>query len=196
MILGKDWRSEQDRGDDVLTGMVLIFLAGASVWDWRFRRVPNWWVVFWGGAAWFWLIWSGWQNGGGTLGALRGGAFGLAGALFALTCLFPLYVFRMMGAGDIKAMALMAGTLGVKNGFFCIFYGLAAAAAWSLFIMVRRHLLVKRIRYFLYYLEQLAWLREAVPYYCADRDGHEAALCLTPFLLLGFCIYLVEGGVI
>lgn len=180
----------------MLTGMVLIFLAGGSVWDWRFSRVPNWWVVFWGGAVWLWLMWAGGLERGGLAGAVMGGAIGLAGAMFTLMCLFPFYVFRMMGAGDIKAMALMVGALGVKEGFFCIFYGLAAAAAWSLFIMVRRHLLVKRIRYFLYYLGQLAWLGEAEPYYCADRDGQEAAVCLVPFLLLGCCIYLAKGGMV
>ncbi|MCQ4838257.1 hypothetical protein NE556_24350, partial [[Clostridium] symbiosum] len=54
---------------------------------------------------------------------------------FTVIIFFPLFLFRMMGAGDIKVMAVIAGYMGMDRGVEIIFYGLAAAAVWSLFYM-------------------------------------------------------------
>ena len=46
-------------------------------------------------------------------------------------------------------MAVIAGYMGMDRGVEIIFYGLAAAAVWSLFYMLKQHILAERIKYFL-----------------------------------------------
>ena len=106
----------------------------------------------------------------------------------------------MMGAGDVKLMALLGGVFGVREGFEVIFFGLSAAAVWSFFYMVRKGIFLKRIGYFLNYLK---WMKQyleyfskdelPIPYYDAARDGREAAFCLAPFILLGYIVCLMAG---
>ena len=65
-------------------------------------------------------------------GALAGTAgirlLGYAGRVFG-TCviLYPFFLCRMLGAGDIKLMAVMMGILGIWNGLTALFLGLFCA---------------------------------------------------------------------
>ena len=136
-----------------------------------------------------------WSVGTAALLAAAGLRFlGFFGRVFlGVVFLFPLFFFHMMGAGDVKWMALLCGALGVTSGILVIFYGLAAAAVWSVFCLVRKHLFVQRIRYFLNYMSNLPQMEEVIPYYRAERDGREAALSLAPFLFLGYLLWLFAG---
>ena len=115
---------------------LLSFLTGSALCDFRKGRVPNVLILF--GTAAF-----------GIAGFIRGPSPGDgSGAVFTVIALFfirtfftviiffPLFLFRMMGAGDIKVMAVIAGYMGMDRGVEIIFYGLAAAAVWSLFCLL------------------------------------------------------------
>ena len=190
--------------------LVFLFLAGCSVCDLRTGRIPNRWVFMWwvllgigaimpGCGAEAGLAGVGGLAGG--VGGLEGIDFGLAGGItaaevlpetvdylagccFTGIVLFPLFLFRMIGAGDIKMMFVLGGALGIRSGFTVIFYGLAASALWSLLYMAQKRILLKRIAYFLNYMKVLARMDSIPPYYCAERDGREAVFCLAPFILL------------
>ena len=88
---------------------LLSFLTGSALCDFRKGRVPNVLILF--GTAAF-----------GIAGFIRGPSPGDgSGAVFTVIALFfirtfftviiffPLFLFRMMGAGDIKVMAVIAG---------------------------------------------------------------------------------------
>lgn len=163
--------------------LVFLYLGGCSLRDWRTGKIPNRFLLGWGMVFVLCSVWfGGWLAGIGTC---------LWGTVFTGLILFPLFYFRMMGAGDVKMMALLGGALGVYRGFEVIFCGLAAAAAWSVFYMVRKRMFLKRIRYFLNYMMFLPQSGEPVPYYDAKRDGKEAAFCLAPFLLCGYGLWLM-----
>lgn len=170
---------------------LLIAVTGSALWDLRTGRIPNRWLL-----AWCFLL------GIGRAAICRGspweaGILYGADICFAAICFFPLFLFRMMGAGDIKLMALITGALGKTDGMEVIFCSLAASAVWSLIVMTRKRILWNRIMYFLNYVEELARMGEMRPYYDRERDGKEPAFCFAPFLLLGYGIWMAgKGGIV
>lgn len=173
--------------------VLLFFLSGCALSDLKTGKIPNILVLL--GVASFAISvfirgpsfgYGGWETGAVFI-------LFFARILFTAGVLFPLFLFRMMGAGDIKVMAVTAGYLGMERGFQIIFYGLAAAAAWSLIYMLRKRILLNRIRYFLNYMKNIFRTECILPYYCAcAQDG--AGLCLVPFLWCGYCLWLVVNG--
>lgn len=170
--------------------LLFLFLGGCAVWDWRTGKIPNRWLLLWLLLFGAFLLYEGRGRPAAVL-------YFLAATVFTGAVLFPLFLFRMIGAGDIKTAAMINGILGISTGFKVIFYGLAASAVWSLIYMAQKRILLKRIAYFLKYIENLSRTDRILPYYDAGRDGTEAAFCFSPFLLLGFCIRMMtEGGIL
>lgn len=97
------------------TGLLCLVLAGAAWTDALDKKVRNWWL-FMGAAGGIWC---------------RGAEF-FPGALVVLLAAFFLFRLRVMGAGDGKLMAVMAGYLGLDAGLEAIFFGMAVGAIWSL----------------------------------------------------------------
>jgi prepilin peptidase CpaA len=87
--------------------VLVALLAAAAAIDWRTYRVPNWLTV---GGMTFGLLYNGVAHGlgSGLLPALAGLAAGLA-------LLLPLYALRIMGAGDVKLMAMVGAFLGISQ---------------------------------------------------------------------------------
>lgn len=101
------------------------------------------------------------------------------------------YVFflcRMLGAGDIKLMALCTGFLGIRNGILVIFLSLLSAAAYGSWKLLKRGIFwekMSRLAYFVIQAERKGKL-EAYP-----ERREENSLRLGPFLWLGYCTYLL-----
>jgi prepilin peptidase CpaA len=87
--------------------VLVILLAAAAAIDWRVHRIPNGLTV--GGMA-FGLLYNAAVHGlgSGLLPAIAGLAAGLA-------LLLPLYALRVMGAGDVKLMAMVGAFLGISQ---------------------------------------------------------------------------------
>src|SRR5688500_1390477 len=90
------------------TGVLMGLLLIAAVIDVRTSRIPNW-LVF--GGALYALIYNAisplYARDIGILFALGGLAVGLA-------ALLPAYLFRVMGAGDVKLMAMVGAFIGTS----------------------------------------------------------------------------------
>lgn len=198
--------------------LLFAILSGCALWDWRTGRIPNWWLatgvvlgiaVIWRPEAGGWLGGTGgWLGGAGGIAGLGGSADGTVSAaavmtaaylfkfLFFIVLFFPLFLFRMMGAGDCKMLALIGGYLGIADGFLVMFYGFLAAAFWSLLYMFRKKILIKRFHYFLSYVAVTLRTGQIAPYYDAVRDGTEEAFFLAPFFWCGYVFWLISqiGG--
>lgn len=103
--------------------MVSGMLLAAVVSDVRARRIPNALVVY--GAA-LGLLFQALAPAGAGLfpGSEPGLLTGLLGGLAGLALFLPLYVLRLMGAGDVKLLAMTGVWLGAP--------GVMYAALWSL----------------------------------------------------------------
>lgn len=167
--------------------IVLLFavLAGSACCDMKEHRIPNWWML----AAF---------SCGLALAVLdapegRWGPTAVGYVLRVSVCmalLFPLFVLRMIGAGDIKLMAVMVGYMGMKEGLRIIAYGCFAGAVLALVKLLAQKNLRRRLNYLLAYFWRLFHTKEIVPYYRADRDGYGIVLPLAVCLLAGYAWYL------
>ena len=169
------------------SGLLLVVLLGGAWYDIREHRIPNWWCIcaLVGG---FILTWT-WALPGENLWQLL--LYG--GRILAVTVLwFPLFWLRMIGAGDIKLMALMAGYLGFRAGARAVLYGFFIGAVLAFLKMLVRRNLVQRLTYFFAYIRRLFLTKEAVPYYQASRDGKNAVIPLAVCLLGGYLWYLLR----
>ena len=111
-----------------MTFLLLLFTGGCAFWDLKKRRIPNGMLLL--GGLLFLLIrfglgmkmgytagWDGRLPGYGA--ALMMGIGETCGYLIRigslLIVLFPLYLFRMIGAGDIKMAAVLFGAAGLRQ---------------------------------------------------------------------------------
>lgn len=106
----------------------------------------------------------------------------LAGVLF-----FPLFLFRMLGAADVKMISLIVGFLGPGWGTASVGTGFFLGAVWSLARLLRRKILLQRLSYFFAYIRRITIWKTYEPYYRADRDGGE------PVIPLAFCFSAGTG---
>jgi prepilin peptidase CpaA len=94
---------------------LLLLVLGASIYDIRYRRIPNWMTVT--GAVVGVLLNSFLQQQGSKLLGLDGLVFSLEGLVFGFVVYFVLYALRAMGAGDVKLMAAVGALVGPRNWF-------------------------------------------------------------------------------
>jgi prepilin peptidase CpaA len=90
------------------SGVLIALLSFAAIVDVRTGRIPNW-LVF-GGAAYGLLYNAIFPVSPRDIGIL----IGLGGCTVGLGVLLPFYMFRVMGAGDVKLMAMVGAFLGVS----------------------------------------------------------------------------------
>ena len=95
------WMLVSDAG----TGALLVLLAAAAVIDWRTRRIPNWLTV--GGMV-YGLVFNATHATSLWVGLAHAGE----GLALGLVVLFPLWLLRVMGAGDVKLMAMVGAFVG------------------------------------------------------------------------------------
>jgi prepilin peptidase CpaA len=118
------------------TGLLLMFLVAAAVSDVLTYRIPNWLTV------------SGMLAGvvASTLDApvavMPTVLASLGGLFVGLVCLMPLHALRLMGAGDVKLMAVVGAFIGFPAVLMAILFTLVAggvmAVVWTLALRLGR----------------------------------------------------------
>ena len=102
---------------DLRVGVLLILLAIASVSDYRTFKIPNWLTA--SGIV-FALIY----NTAVPFYRDHGFLWALGGLVIGFLAMLPCYAIRVMGAGDVKLMAMVGAFLGVSDVISAILYSL------------------------------------------------------------------------
>jgi prepilin peptidase CpaA len=88
--------------------VLVALVATAAVYDWRYRRIPN------------WLALTGWITGfamHGLLGGWAGVKVAAGGFALGFGVYLLLYLIHAMGAGDVKLMGAVGALAGADNWF-------------------------------------------------------------------------------
>ncbi|HUJ19954.1 MAG TPA: A24 family peptidase, partial [Bryobacteraceae bacterium] len=101
----------------------------AAMYDWKYRRIPNWLTV------------AGVIAGAAVntaMGGLSGLWLAISGAAFALLLYLPLYALRAMGAGDAKLMTAAGALIGPFEWWSVFIYTILIGGAIALVAVVVR----------------------------------------------------------
>ncbi len=119
---------------DPRTGVLLALLAAAAVCDYRTFRIPN---FITGGGIVFALVYN-------TAVAPEWHAdwtWAPAGMLLGFGAMIPMYALRIMGAGDVKLMAMVGAFLGAAATAWALLFCVLTAGIAALVFAVRKQVL-------------------------------------------------------
>lgn len=120
------------------TGVLLILLVIASVSDYRTYKIPNWLTV--SGMV-FGLIY----NTVIPFSIHHGFLWALGGLLLGFFIMLPCYALRIMGAGDVKLMAMVGAFLGVTDTLHALIFSFIVGGIAALIFSLYRKALVQML---------------------------------------------------
>jgi prepilin peptidase CpaA len=165
-------------------GLLFALVLLAAIYDFRFRRIPNWLTVS-GVAAGFLM----------NLEVLKVAGLGVAAAGMGLALLVyaPLYLLRGMGAGDVKLMAAIGAIAGPGNWLVIFFATALIGGVLALCLSVMKGRLREVLLSVSVMVFELAHLR--VPYRTNSMlDVRNQAALRMPHgvsIAIGACLFLL-----
>ncbi|SFB09473.1 prepilin peptidase CpaA [Acetitomaculum ruminis DSM 5522] len=123
-------------------------------------------------------------------GLLAGTLNFFEGIMIPLIILIPLFVFSMIGAGDIKLLAVVGAFLGYKAVFDCIIISFLLGAVLALVKMLKEGNLLSRLQYLAEYFKEFLITKKIKPYYIPE-EGNKNILHFSLEIFLGVLISLV-----
>jgi len=120
------------------TAVLFALLVIASVSDYRTHKIPNWLTA--GGIV-FALIYSAAV----PFSRDHGFLWALGGLMVGFLVILPGYVLRIMGAGDVKLMAMVGAFLGVTDTLHAVIYSFIAGGIAALIFALHNHALVRML---------------------------------------------------
>ena len=160
-----------------------VAVAGVSViMDIRTAKVDNGWIRF---SMFMGMFICVWQKGIAGLGYF---VMGSVTPLF----LIILFVFGMMGAGDIKLFCALGGILGPGAVLKCIFSSFIAGACIAAVLLIIHRNFCERILYFIRYAETTVTTGKITPYRKGNISAPENFHFTVPILV---SVLLYAGGI-
>ena len=114
----------------------------------------------------------------------------LKGAGVPLLMLFALFVFRMLGPGDIKLLSALGGIMGVPAIIKCTIISFFFAAILSIAIIIACGNFKQRLRYFTEYITNILKTKKITAYYKPGRQMENLHFTVPIFM----SIILYAGG--
>lgn len=113
-----------------------------------------------------------------------------AGAAVPLVLLFILFIFRMLGPGDIKLFSVLGGIMGAESIIRCIICSFLIGAVMSAAMLILCCNAKERLRYFTAYITQFCKSRAVRPYYRTGPRTENIHFSMPVFL----AVILYTGG--
>lgn len=161
--------------------LALIIALGAVCMDLLWDKVSNQWIFC------AWIVGISYQL---LCLGIQGAKVYLIGAVLPILLLFPLFFFRMLGAGDIKLFSALGGIIGysaiIRSIIISFFIGAVFSAA---FLLVCGNG-AERFHYFFQYLSDYKRTGRLEPYF--KRGKQVENIHFTVPILLGMLLY--AGG--
>lgn len=120
------------------TAILFALLVTASVCDYRTYKIPNWLT---GGGIVFALIY----NTAVPFYRDQGFLWALGGLMVGFLVMLPCYALRIMGAGDVKLMAMVGAFLGVTDTLHAVVYSFLVGGIAALIFAIRTHALARML---------------------------------------------------
>lgn len=157
--------------------MLGILLLAAMICDLFRRKIPNIIIVL-------GFSYSLWRHGFGAILPM----------LVVYILFFPLFYFRVLGAGDIKLMGMLAGILGSLSGLNCIILAWLLAGLYSFLRLAAGQSLTMRILYFLAYFRQFFNTGERKTYLVTAEDVRRYTIPFSVPLGAAYFLMSLRGG--
>ncbi|MEN6439544.1 MAG: prepilin peptidase [Syntrophobacter sp.] len=160
---------------------LIIFLLACSIQDLLYFRIPNY-LTFTAILAFF--IFHSVSNG------LDGVLFAFSGLATGILLLLPLYLLRMMGAGDVKLMGSIGAALGFSGAVKSFLFSAIAGGFYAVIILALHH--AHRVRLFHRFALMLKTLFIAghFAYIPPDEEEKKAKLCYGVAIAAGTISYM------
>lgn len=123
---------------------------------------------------------------------LKGIGIFILGIGLPVVMLFLLFLFRVMGAGDIKLISVVGGFLGPRAVFQCIVITFILGAVFALIKIIIKQNLLYRLHYLAKYSTEFIKTKRIEPYY-KPEDGMDCVIHLT--VPIFFSVILKIGGI-
>lgn len=123
---------------DPRTGVLLALLAAAAVSDYRTFRIPN---LITGGGIVFALVYNTMV----TPDWHADWTWAPAGMLLGFGAMLPMYAIRVMGAGDVKLMAMVGAFLGVSATLTALLFCVVTAGIAALAFALRKRVMARML---------------------------------------------------
>lgn len=170
----------------MIKGIVLIWVVLAVIYDVRTYRIPN------------RLLLAGLITvEAATLITEGFTQFGISvlGILLPVFLLFLFYQLRILGAGDIKLLAVIGGGIGLSV-WKVVLYSFIAGGILALIQMVYHHSLVSRMQWFWQYIQRYFYSGQIVPYSSGFEKGERRnVLHFSIPILIGYACWVVKGWI-
>ncbi len=112
----------------------------------------------------------------------------IKGILFPLLLMFPLFVFHMIGTGDIKVFMVIGSLVGYPTVLMCIALSFLFAAIAAVPILIFRCDWKERFSYFISYINKSFYTKSILPYQVSGKRPEN--IHFTIFIFLSICVLM------
>ncbi len=126
---------------------------------------------------------------------------GIIGMVVPVIILFPFFLFKVLGAGDIKLFSVIGLFYGNTFVLNSMLYSLFIAGFMSIIVLIKSKQFQSRYEYFIWYIKYF-YLKvtreggsrnEIIPYYDVSRDGYTGVIHYSLAIIIAVIIQFIRS---
>jgi prepilin peptidase CpaA len=121
----------------------------------------------------------------------------LGGIFIPIFILFPLFLFKVLGAGDIKLFSVVGSFFGLQFVLKTIFISFVIGAIMSLYHLIKHNLMFQRLHYLVGYIQYVKQQNKddlkngfIAPYYNVKEHGYQGVIHFSIAIFLSFMLQI------